>query len=255
MLEAEQEHDHAIPELEPTIEIDLNAPSSMDPNSSVEDSDSDGHMYEEQGESEEVQIVLALQAEPVNFSVQEIKPHELLSTNPSEDSGSSEVGHSSSDDRELVNMLVGMALLPTNLDVDPGLISLVVHRPINGNISADGIRLWARYFAPPGSLPGTLIPAAWQEFFISSLLNPTRFDWAWAFLSSEARNVILKDNEMERSFSFQLSSKCPIKRKIDCICSNDDQVEVAKSQLDLVPLAISNGIVETTLTRNQSRMT
>jgi hypothetical protein len=65
MLEAEQEpeHDHAIPEVELAIEIDLNAPASMDPDSSVEDSDSDGHMSEEQDASKEVHIVLALQAD------------------------------------------------------------------------------------------------------------------------------------------------------------------------------------------------
>jgi hypothetical protein len=167
----------------------------------------------------------------VNSSVEEIQPHELLSANPSEASGSSKAGQSSSDDSGLVNMQVSMALLPKNLDVDPGFLSLAVHRPINGHTSTDGIRLWARYFAPPGRLSGTLIPVVWQEFFISSLLNPTRFDWAQSFLNSEAWNIILKDNELERSLSFLLPSKCPLKRKIDCIIYyDDDKVEVAKSQ-------------------------
>jgi hypothetical protein len=248
MLEVEHEHEHAIPEEEPTVEIDLNALTSMNYESSVEVSDSDGHLSEEQGKAEEVHIVLALQAAPVNFSIEEIQPHELLSANPSEGSGSSEAGQSSArntDDRELVNMQVGMDLLPDNLDVDPGLLSLVVPRPLYGNKSVDGVRLWAKYFALPESFLGTLIPAAWQEFFISLLLNPSRFDWAQAFLSFEAGNVILKDNEMEASLSFMLLAKCLVKRKIDCVCFDDNQVEVAKSQMGLDPLMLTEGIFET----------
>jgi hypothetical protein len=53
-------------------------------------------LSEEQGATEEVQIVLALQAALLNFSVEEIETHELFSANPSEGSGSFEAGQSSS---------------------------------------------------------------------------------------------------------------------------------------------------------------
>jgi hypothetical protein len=125
-------------------------------------------LSEEQGATEEVQIVLALQAALLNFSVEEIETHELFSANPSEGSGSFEAGQSSfgnSAQRELGNMQVGMALLPDNLDIDPGLLSFVVQRPTYRKKSADGIRLWSKYFAPLGSFPSTPVLALWQEFF------------------------------------------------------------------------------------------
>jgi hypothetical protein len=233
MSAVEQEHDHepVVPNVATAIELNLNALASMEYESSFEASDGDGHLYEEQGATEEVQIVLALQEAPVNFSIEEVEPHELLSVNPSDDSGSFDAGHGlsgDSDERELGNMQVGMALLPDNLDMDPGLLSLAEQRPMYKKKLADGIRLWAKYFAPPESSPSTPVPAAWQEFFISSLLNPTRLDWARTFLSSEGWNVILKENEKETSISFVLPAKCPIK-KIDCVYSNSDQVELAKS--------------------------
>jgi hypothetical protein len=170
MLEVEQEHDHehVVPNVEPTVEIDMNALASIYYESSFETSDSDGHLSEEQGATKEVQIVLALQAALLNFSVEEIETHELFSANPSEGSGSFEAGQSSSGNsaqRELGNMQVGMALLPDNLDIDPGLLSFVVQRPTYRKKSADGIRLWSKYFAPLGSFPSTPVLALWQEFF------------------------------------------------------------------------------------------
>jgi hypothetical protein len=152
----------------------------------------------------------------MNFPVQKIQPYELLSANPSEGSASFEAGQSSSGnsaERELGNMQVDMALLSDDLDIDPGLLSLAVQGPTYRKKSVDGIRLWAKYFAPPRSFPSTPVPAAREQFFISSLLNPTRFDWARAFLSSEAWNVILKENEMETSFSFVLLATCHIKKR------------------------------------------
>jgi hypothetical protein len=213
MLEMGQDPAHIqMPKEEPQEVIDLNAPASMDYVSSAEASDTEVLSSEAQVASEEAQIVLDLDAAPVNFSVEEIQQHELLSANPYEGSSSSEAEHSSarnSDARELNNMQVGMAMLPDNLDVDPGLQSLILRKTLTAKKSADGIRLWTKYFAPPGSSP--LIPNAWQEFFISSLLNPIRFDWERNFLSSKAWSVILREDKMETSLSFVLPAKCPIK--------------------------------------------
>jgi hypothetical protein len=167
--------------------------------------------------------MLALEAAPVNFSVEEIQPHELLSVN-SNGSSAFEVGQSSTGNTvagELDNMQMGMALLPDNLDVDPGLQSMVLSKSWNGKKSTDGVRLWAKYFAPLGSSSGTLVSNAWQDFFISSLLNPVRFDWAKSFLSSEAWSAILKNDEMETSISFVLPTKCPMKRMIACVCHEE----------------------------------
>jgi hypothetical protein len=60
------------------------------------------------------------------------------------------------------NMQVGMVLLPDNLDFDPGFLSLPEQRPLYRNKSANGIRLWAKYFAPPGSLQCTPALAVWK---------------------------------------------------------------------------------------------
>jgi hypothetical protein len=82
-----------------------------------------------------------------------------------------------------------MILLPDTLDFDPGLESFMdKNRPENWEASkkADGIRLWANHFAPMGSVEGVQIPNSWNDFFIMSLLNPSRFDWAKSFLSSTA---------------------------------------------------------------------
>jgi hypothetical protein len=145
-----------VPEEESQEVIDLNAPTSMDYVSSVEASDTKELPSETQVASDEAQIVLALEAAPVNFSVEEIQPHELLSINPSEGSSSSKAGQSSggnTDARELINVQVGMALLPDNLDVDPGLQSLILSKTSTSKKLVDGIRHWAKYFAPPGCSP------------------------------------------------------------------------------------------------------
>jgi hypothetical protein len=157
LLEMGQEHAHnQVPEEEPQEVIDLNAPTSMDYVSSVEASDTEELPSETQVASDEAQIILALEVAPVNFSAEEIQEHELLSINPSEGNSSSEARQSSggnTDARELNNMHVGMALLPDNLDVDPGLQSLILSKTSTSKKSVDGIRHWAKYFAPPGCSP------------------------------------------------------------------------------------------------------
>jgi hypothetical protein len=64
---------------EPTVVIDLNAPASLDADSTDQSeniSDFNGLVAEE---DEDLTVVLALQAPPVNFTVDEIQPHELMS--------------------------------------------------------------------------------------------------------------------------------------------------------------------------------
>jgi hypothetical protein len=119
-----------------------------------------------------------------------------------------------------------MVLLPENLDVDPGLLSLSEQLPHTKKSSVDRIRLWAMFFAPLGNSPSTQFLLFGKIFFISSLLNPTRFDWARSFLSFEAWSVILNENEKEVSVSFVLPTKCLVKRKLDCVCTESENVEL-----------------------------
>jgi hypothetical protein len=125
MLDMEQEQEEPNEKL--TIEIDLNAPANMDTNSYVESVDSDEILANALGIVEEVQIVLALQAAPMNYTIDEIQPQDLMSANPSEGSagiGVDQAASGDSDMGEISNLQVGMVLLPKNLDIDAGLLSL-----------------------------------------------------------------------------------------------------------------------------------
>jgi hypothetical protein len=103
---------------------------------------------ETQATSDEAQIVLALEAAPVNFGVEQINPHELISAS-SEGSSTSEAGQISAGNNvvgDLENMQVGMALMPDNLDVDPGLQSMFLSKSLNGKQSADGHQALGQVF-------------------------------------------------------------------------------------------------------------
>jgi hypothetical protein len=115
------------------------------------------------------------------------------------------------------NLQVGMVLLPDSLVIDPGLESFIDQARTEkwrATKKADGIRLWAKHFALMGSVEGVQIPNSWNDFFIMSLLNPTKFDWAKSFLNSTAWNLILKDKESEASMAFTIPNKCPANEKI-----------------------------------------
>jgi hypothetical protein len=73
------------------------------------------------------------------------------------------------------NQQVGMVLLPISLECYLGSSSSNVGNPKN---NADGVRLWAKYFALLGHEDGIQIPSIWTDFFTVALLNPSRFDWA-----------------------------------------------------------------------------
>jgi hypothetical protein len=109
----------------------------------------------------------------------------------------------------------------TNLDVDP--VFLALSDRGNKKRNADGIRLWAKFFVPPGMVPSFNVPEMWSDFFISSILNPSQFDWAKTFLSSEEWSVILGENAGEVCISFSLPPKCPVKEKLECACLTYDR--------------------------------
>jgi hypothetical protein len=63
---------------EPIVVIDLNAPASLDTDSTVQSENSSGFNGPVAEEDEDVTVLLALKAPPVNFTVDEIQPHELM---------------------------------------------------------------------------------------------------------------------------------------------------------------------------------
>jgi hypothetical protein len=114
---------------------------------------------------------------------------------------------------------VGMVLLPNNLEVDQGMSALMPFQHPGKKRSAEGIRLWARHFAPCGNEDCIQVPLGWENFFIASLLNPSCFDWAKNFLSSEAWDVIIKDSQGDFSVPFSI----PTKRKLECTLTEIDE--------------------------------
>jgi hypothetical protein len=161
-------------------EVDLNAPASLGYVFTPISVMSSPKLPDDLENLEEVPIMLALQAPPVNFSVEEIQEHELLNVNNMDPvSGKS----SSAGSVGVGNLQVGMALLPDNLDIDLVFSGLSEQNSLFKNNSAEGFRLLATYFDAPGSCASNLVPASWKEFFIASLLNPSSFDWAKSFLN------------------------------------------------------------------------
>jgi hypothetical protein len=83
LMDMEQEKEEPNENL--VVVIDLNAPTSMDIDSSVESGGSDENLADGYDIVEEVTIVLALQAAPINNTMDEIQRQELLSANPSKE--------------------------------------------------------------------------------------------------------------------------------------------------------------------------
>jgi hypothetical protein len=83
LMDMEQEKEEPNENL--VVVIDLNAPTSMDTDSSVESGGSDENLADGYDLVEEVTIVLALQAAPINNTMDEIQRQELLSANPSKE--------------------------------------------------------------------------------------------------------------------------------------------------------------------------
>jgi hypothetical protein len=156
--------------------------------------------------------VLGLQVSLVNFGVAELQadelmPDEQIQAQNLENNLNPEVSVASEE-----NVLqVGMVLLPDNLDVDQGISTLIPYQHSSKKRSTEGVRLWAKYFAPCGNEDCTQVPLGWENFFIASLLNPSCFYWAKNFLSSEAWNIILKDNQGDSYVPSFVPNKCPTK--------------------------------------------
>jgi hypothetical protein len=216
---------------DPAEIIDLNAPPSMEMNSSdVSTSDLESVDVASDG-VEGMQLSLVLQASPVNFRVEELQPEDLMSNEQIQ--AQILEGSIPSDENNAARnniMQVGMALLPDNLNVDPGLSAIAPFQGSAKKRSTEGVRLWATYFAPGGSDECVQVPFGWEIFFIASLLNPTCFDWTKNFLSSEAWNVIISDAFDEPSISFTIPHKCPSKRKLECTISEIEEEVVLEPQ-------------------------
>jgi hypothetical protein len=78
---------------EQVVVIDLNAPPSLDMDSSDHSGDATELMGPGEEVTENVELVLALQAPTINFGVDKIQPHELLSTDEDSDNTSVRAGN------------------------------------------------------------------------------------------------------------------------------------------------------------------
>jgi hypothetical protein len=82
--------------------------------------------------------------------------------------------------------------------------------------SAEGVRLWAKHFAPLGNAEGIPLPSFWYDFFTACLLHSERFEWARSFLNSKAWTMILKDRESKANISFSLPLSCNASNQMEC---------------------------------------
>jgi hypothetical protein len=106
----------------------------------------------------------------------------------------------------------------------------VLQKSSKSNSTENGLS-W-KYFDAPGSSSSNLVPASWKEFFIASLLNLSSFDWAKSFLSSDAWSIIMSANGQENAISFVVPDKCPVKRKLECVCTEEEQETEQSSLLE-----------------------
>jgi hypothetical protein len=114
----EQVQQHEAREGQQAEEINLDASASLGYVSTPDSGVTSPKLPDDVQALEEVPIVLALQAPPVNFSVEEVQQHELISANNSDESMVHDNGRSSSGGSgETGNLQVGMALLPDNVDM------------------------------------------------------------------------------------------------------------------------------------------
>lgn len=138
-------------------------------------------------------------------------------------------------DQQSDNLHVGLALLPDNLDIDPGFKGF-----INGHStsqrkfhdSAEGTRLWSKHFAPLGSSKGIEVTRSWKDFFTNVLLHPKRFNWAKAFLELKAWEMTVSDKGSEMCFSFSIPASCPLKSPLGCSSSQNLLAESLESPMN-----------------------
>lgn len=126
-------------------------------------------------------------------------------------------------------MNVGLALMPQfNVDLVLEEINGRPYIPFKRN--PDGVRLWAKHFAPLGSLNrGFNIPVAWSDFF-TILLSPTHFDWTKSFLTSKAWQQCVDPSSSE-TLGFVILTACPVRSPLPCssvIISEMEEGETSK---------------------------
>jgi hypothetical protein len=210
---------------------------------------------------ENVEIVVDLPVQPVNFLHLQIQPEELNAVSASDHSEqlmsdvpinlNSDMGeqgdqvienanqnrgmefcHGKIEDNG--NLQVGMVLLPKNLDVDPGLNNMYGNNEGYSDWvsqqNAERVRIWAQFFAPMGMAEGVSIPQSWADFFTLALMNPAMFDWAKCFLTSNAWNLRLKDRSSEAIVSFSIPNRCPVQEKTQCHNIVIEEMDVSDSE-------------------------
>jgi hypothetical protein len=136
-------------------------------------------------------------------SIQQLGTLALPEINPTMNGFSAPVEPANTD------LQLGMVMLPNDLVVDPR-FSALENSLFSSMPHPDGVRLWAKHFAPLGISGGINIPKSWSDFFTVNLLNPSRFAWAKSFLESAAWNLIVQDREGETCFTFSIPKDCPL---------------------------------------------
>jgi hypothetical protein len=86
--------------------------------------------------------------------------------------------------------------------------------------SAQFYRIWAKYFAPAGTLDILVeISKKWAPFFLSNLLQPEAFNWSKSFLSSDIPSFLLEP-ELE-SLPFAIPRECPKDKFLEDVLSDN----------------------------------
>jgi hypothetical protein len=117
------------------------------------------------------------------------------------------------------NFQIGLALLPDSLDVDLVLAShdngleLVNWSPTS---NVDGVRLWAKHFAPLTYAGGIQVPRSLSDSFIINLLNPSRFGWDKSLLESNGWKMIITNKTSEARIVFSIPRKFPTRSPLKC---------------------------------------
>nr|TKW01385.1 hypothetical protein SEVIR_8G176600v2 [Setaria viridis] len=96
-----------------------------------------------------------------------------------------------------------------NNRMDPGWAARVGKAKVDKAENPDWQHIWAHLF-PTNDTPKqvTTIPADWAPFFINKLSTPSRFDWARAFLTSNAIALLSSSATNLNMISFQLPMAC-----------------------------------------------
>jgi hypothetical protein len=99
-----------------------------------------------------------------------------------------------------------------------------VEHDLSRRISAEGMALWEKYFAPKmhghtDSHNSSMvdIPVSWFNFITLMLLTPEKFDWAKGFLSSQLWDILKEPLLKEDSVRFAIPDKCVTTDAPSCV--------------------------------------